>query len=67
MKAIFYVIGYEKQGKRGVIVKKTIDKAKKEYDKQIKTPGIIKCVLIEHYTKTQFKIIHEYEQKTIDV
>ena len=67
MKVIFYVIGYEKKGKRGIIVKKKLADAEKTYDKQIKTPGIIRACLIEFYSQTNCKVLKEYEQKQIDL
>lgn len=61
MKAIFYVIGYEKKGKRGVIVKKKLAVAEKEYEKQTKTPGIIRACLIEFFSQTKCNVLKEYE------
>lgn len=65
MKAIFYIIGYEKKGKRGIIVKKKLADAEKEYEKQTKTPGVIKICLLEYYSKKDYKILREVENETI--
>ena len=64
-RAIFYAIGYEKAGKRGIVVKKKSTQAQKEYDKIIKTPGITKACLLEYYSKNDFKIIEEFEHSNL--
>lgn len=67
MKVIFYVIGYEKKGKRGIVVKKKLADAEKEFEKQTKTPGVIKICLIEYFSKKNYKVLKNYEQQRIEI